>query len=285
MIKRASIKWGIGDALNMRAFLLTFCKQHGVKPKDIKIYMEANQYIFDEEEFILCNNKADFMGLTAYPNFGYIDVQKKFNIKKCDESIAKETNTNFSFDTIVPLKWNTPLNLTLPKKFVTVNNGYGKSVKDFGDNYVYIKKWLHNYWEELVLKIGVPCVQIGGGISCKSIKGCVLNLVDKLSVKESAEVMKRALFHIDIEGMLPILNQHIGGRSVVLFGATGIEDKGRSFNLNLCSNTCTPCYEWGTYKYRKLRLPRFLLDCDQRCVKDLKPDYVIEQIYKNKWLT
>lgn len=285
MIQRASVKWGIGDAFNMRAFLLTYCKQNGITPKDVKVYMEANHYIFEEEGFTICNNKSDFMGLTAYPNFGYIDVQKKFNIKKCDTSIAKETETDFSFETIVPLKWNTKLNITLPRKFVTVNNGYGKSVQDFGDNYVYLKKWLHNYWEELVLKIGVPCVQIGGGISCKPIKGCVLNLVDKLSVKESAEVMKKALFHIDIEGMLPILNQHIGGRSVVLFGATGIEDKGRSFNLNLCSNTCTPCYEWGTFKYKKLRIPKHLILCDLKCMENLKPDYVINQIYKHKWLT
>ena len=284
MIHRASVKWGIGDALNMRAFLLTYCKQKGTKPKDINLYMEANHYIFENEGFIIGNNKREFMGLTAYPNFGYIDIQKKFDIKKCDESIAKETDTDFSFDTIVPLNWNTKIDISLPKNFVTINNGYGKSVQDIGDNYVYLKKWLHTYWEELVLKIGVPCVQIGGGISCKPIKGCVLNLVDKLSVKESAEVMKRALFHIDIEGMLPILNQHIGGRSVVLFGATGIEDKGRSFNLNLSSNTCTPCYEWGTFKYRKLRLLRNQLLCDQRCMKDLKPDYVIERIYEEGWL-
>lgn len=285
MIKRASVKWGIGDALNMRAFLLTYCKQKGIKPKDINLYMEANQYIFEGEGFNIGTNKKDFMGLTAYPNFGYIDVPKKFNIQKCDESIAKETGIDFSFDTIVPIKWNTSLSISLPKKFVTINNGYGKSVQDFGDNYVYIKKWWHTYWEELVLKIGVPCVQIGGGISCKPIKGCVLNLVDKLSVKESTEVMKRAFFHIDIEGMLPILNQHIGGRSVVLFGATAIEDKGRSFNLNLRANTCVPCYEWGNNRHKKLRIPKNLLDCDVRCMKDLKPDYVIDQIYKHKWLT
>lgn len=285
MIKRASVKWGIGDAFNMRAFLLTYCKQHNIKPKDIKIYVEANWYIFEQEGFTRGFYKSDFMGLTAYPNFGYIDVQKKFNIKKCDESIAKETGTDFSFDTRVPLNWETPLDLELPKKFITVNNGYGKSKDDVGDNWYYLKKWKHEYWEELVKKIGIPCVQIGGGISCKPIKGCVMNLVNRLSVKQSAEVMKKALFHIDIEGMLPILNQHIGGRSVVLFGATGIEDKGRSFNLNLCSNTCTPCYEWGTFKYKKLRIPKHLIMCDLKCMENLKPDYVIDQIYKNKWLT
>lgn len=284
MISKAGIIYGIGDALNARAFLLTYCKQKKIPTSKITIYTDKYWFLFEKEGFNRELDRNKMRGLVGYRNFCNYDLPKKYDIKKCDECIAKNAGINFSFDTIVPLKWNTPLNITLPRRFITINNGVGKYIESSGNNYVYIKQWIHRYWEELVLKIGIPCVQIGGGGSCKPIKGCVLNLVDKLSVKESAEVMKRALFHIDIEGMLPILNQHLGGKSVVLFGATGIEDKGRSFNLNLCSNTCTPCYEWGTFKNKQLRIPSNLLGCNQKCMTDLKPDWVVEQIYKNKWL-
>mgnify|MGYP007038200677 CR=1 FL=1 len=82
---------------------------------------------------------------------------------------------------------------------------------------------------------------------------------------------------------MPIFNQHLGGKSVVLFGATAIENQVRSFNLNLRSGTCTPCYAWGTHKY-KLAVKKEDLLCGAHCMKDLKPEYVVEQIYKNKWL-
>lgn len=100
---------------------------------------------------------------------------------------------------------------------------------------------------------------------------------------ETGTILRGALFHVDMEGGLPIFNQHLGGKSVVLFGPTAIENQGRSFNLNLRSGTCTPCYEWGTYKY-KLAVKKEDLLCGGHCMKDLKPEYVVEQIYKNKWL-
>lgn len=280
MITKAGIIYGLGDALNARAFLLTYCKQKGIEHKSIKIF---TQYwdIFKDEGFIRETNRDKMKGLIGYRNFCNYDLPKKYDIKKCDECIAKNAEIDFSFDTIVPLNWNTPLNISLPRKFVTVNNGVGKYA---GSNYIYIKQWLQKYWEDLVLKIGVPCVQIGSGDSCTPIKGCVLNLVNKTNIYQTAEVMKKALFHIDIEGALPILNQHIGKKSVVLFGATGIGDKGRSFNLNLCSDVCNPCYEWGTFRHTQLRVRKGMLDCDKKCMTELKPDYVIERIYQEKWL-
>ena len=281
MITKAGIIYGIGDALNARAFLLTYCKQKKIPTSKITVYTDKYWFLFEKEGFKRELDRSKMRGLIGYKNFCNYDLPKKYDIMKCDECIAKNAEIDFSFDTIVPLNWKTELKIDLPRRFVTVNNGVGKYV---GSNYIYIKQWLQKYWEKLVLKIGIPCVQIGNGDSCSPIKGCVLNLVNKTDIFQTAEVMKRALFHIDIEGMLPILNQHIGGKSVVLFGATGIEDKGRSFNLNLSSNTCTPCYEWGSFKHKNLRISSSLIDCDLRCMRELKPDYVIEQIYKNKWL-
>lgn len=282
MITKAGIIYGLGDALNARAFLLTYCKQKNYPTSNITIYTDKYWYLFEKEGFKRELDRKKMMGLVGYRNFCNYDLPKKYNIMKCDECIAKNAGIDFSFDTIVPLNWKTDLNLALPKKFVTVNYGHGERV---GLGEECIKVWDIKYWEELVLKIGIPCVQIGGGTTCKPIKGCVLNLVNKLSIKESAEVMKKALFHIDIEGGLVVLNQHIGKRSVVLFGSTAIENQGRSFNLNLRSNVCEPCYEWGKMRHKRLKYNLSMLDCRMECMSALKPDYVIEQIYKHKWLT
>lgn len=283
MITKAGIIYGIGDCLNGRAFLVTYCKQKGIEPKNIKVYTPYWE-LFEKEGFTRELDRNRMRGLIGYRNFCNYDMPKVYDIPKLDECIAKNAGIDFSFDTRVPLNWNTPLNITLPKSFVTVNNGYGRlSGNPYDLNTICTKSWDIQYWNELVLKIGIPCIQIGSGASCLPIKHTVLNLVDKLTLKQSAEVMKRALFHIDIEGGLVILNQHLGGRSVVLFGPTAIENQGRSFNLNISANVCEPCYEWGGNRY-KLKVNKKDLLCGQKCMKELKPDYVIERIYKEGWL-
>lgn len=285
MITKAGIIYGLGDALNARAFLLTYCKQKGIETKSIKVYSQYWDLLFKDEGFTRETDRNKMKGLIGYRNFCNYDLPKKYDIMKCDECIAKNAEIDFSFDTIVPLNWKTNLSLVLPKKFVTVNNGYGRlSGNPLDKNIICTKAWSLEYWNELVLKIGVPCVQIGSGDSCFPIKHTILNLVNKLNIKESAEVMKRALFHIDIEGGLVYLNQHLGGKSVVLFGSSAPQNQGRSFNLNLRADYCEPCYEWGSNKY-KLKMNINNLPCKARCMKELKPDYVIDQIYKHKWLT
>lgn len=284
MISRVGLIAGLGDALNARAFLITYCKQKGIKQESIGIYTDSYWDLFKGTTFKRGLIRSAFGGLIGYKNFGNYDMPKTFEHDKCDLCIAKNAGIDFSFDTRVPFEWNTPLNYSLPKYFVTVHNGFGKfSGSANNSNKICTKAWNNKYWEELVLKIGVPCVQIGYGASCSPIKGVVTDFTNKLNIFQIAEVMKRALFHIDIEGGYVIFNQHLGGRSVVLFGPTAIENQGRSFNLNIRANTCTPCYEWGTHKY-KLNMDKNRLPCKAHCMTDIKPDYVIEQIYKHGWL-
>lgn len=284
MITKAGIIYGLGDALNARAFLLTYCKQKNYPTKNITIYTDKYWFLFEKEGFRRELDRSKMRGLVGYKNFCNYDLPKKYDIMKCDECIAKNAGIDFSFDTIVPLNWDTKIDLVLPKRFVTVNDGYGRlSGNPLDKNIICTKAWSVEYWSELVLKIGIPCIQIGSGDSCFPIKHTILNLVNKLTLQQSAEVMKRALFHIDIEGGLVYLNQHLGKKSVVLFGSSAPQNQGRSFNLNLRADYCEPCYEWGKNKY-KLKMYKDALPCQARCMKELKPDYVIDQIYKNKWL-
>ena len=284
MITKAIINYGMGDALNARAFLLNYCKQKGIRPESIQIYSPKYWWMFEGLGFRRGFNKIDFRGLTPYRNFGKYNLLKQYTPEKLDLCIAKNAGIDFSFEFIELLpKYKEP-DIKLPERFITFNTGYGElSGKPHDLGYVCTKAWPIEYWQKLVDLLKIPCVQIGAGKSCKIVSNSILNLVDKLNIKQSAEVMRKALFHIDIEGGLPILNQHLGGKSVVLFGPTAIEQQGRSFNLNLRANTCTPCYEWGTND-KSLAMLKKDLPCNAHCMKDLKPEYVVEEIYKNKWL-
>jgi len=275
--------YGMGDALNTRAFLLAYCEQKPQAKNETQIFTKFPE-LFEGDGFII-NKPINNYNAILYRNFGnFIGIPKKYDLKNCDECIAKNAGIDFSFEQIRPLNWKREnLDFSLPEKFVTVN--YGHDENNYTDDItICLKMWSTNYWETLIKTIGIPVIQIGKGKYCKELKGATLNLVNKLSLKQSAEVMRRALFHIDVEGGLTILNQHLGGRSVVLFGPTNVEEKGRSFNLNLRHCDCKPCYEGEFGRRTSLYVRKGGLMCYNRCMTELTPEYVVEQIYKNKWL-
>lgn len=283
-IKKASIIYGIGDALNARSFLVEYCRQKNIPTNKIAIYTEKYWWMFEDLGFNRGKFRTEFKNLTSFKNFGCYDMQNTYQTDKCDACIAKSAGIEYSFDVKTPLPHYAKPYIKLPDKYVTINTGFGEFSGRVGDqDYICTKSWPIPYWEKLVSMLNVPIVQIGAGKSCTPVKCVSLNLIDKTTLKETAEVLRGAMFHIDIEGGLPTLNQHVGGKSVVLFGPTAIENQGRSFNLNLRANTCTPCYEWGTHKYN-LCVRKDQLPCKAHCMTDLKPEYVAKQIYKSKWL-
>ena len=282
IITKANAIYGMGDALNERAFLVTYCQQKKIPTSSISIYTEKYWWMFEGLGFR--RSPVNFVGLYAYKNFGKYDLPRFFKPTKLDRCIAMNAGIDYTFDVCVPLPRYTPPDVKLPKKFITFNTGYGElSGNPENKNGVCLKSWPKEHWAEFVEKIGVPCVQVGAGKSCEIIPGA-LNLVNQLTIQESAEVMRKGLFHIDMEGGLSILNQHLGKKSVVLFGPTAPEQQGRSFNLNLRSDICMPCYEWGSYRYHKLYEDRNKLSCKVECMKGLKPDFVISKIKEAKML-
>lgn len=279
---------GMGDALSTRAFLFEYCRQKNIPHSDIIIYAGRHEVLFENDNFVMRDISKAPKNLNWFDSFAKFSFQKNYrNHIQRDLMISRNAGINFSWQHKEPLNWTCPdiNNLNLPEKFVTVNYGFDHTAIP---NHICAKMWSMKYWEELVKKIGVRCIQIGGGKNTKEIKGVYLSFLNKINIKESAEIMKRALFHIDTEGGLPILNHHLGGKSAVLFGATAIQTFGFKENLNIVNNTCrnSPCDprqikggNVGIYQQTNH------LQCDLRCMKELKPDYVIDQIYKNKWLT
>ena len=283
MITKASMIYGMGDSLNGRAFLVTYCKQKNIPTSSITIYTEKYWWMFEGLGFKRTLVKP--MGLYPYKNFGRYDLPRFFRPNELDQCIAMNAQINYSFEVCVPFPEYKLPDIKLPKKFITFNTGYGDLTGNPKEkNKVCIKAWPIKYWEEFVRKIGVPCVQVGAGPSCVSIPGVALDLVNKLTIQESIEVMRRGLFHVDMEGGLAILNQHLGKKSVVLFGPTAIENQGRSFNLNLRSNVCTPCYEWGKQIHTTLYEDPKKLGCSIECMASLTPDFVIQKIKDSGWL-
>ena len=286
MISKVGLIAGMGDALNARSFLVEYCKQKNIPRSQIAIYTERYWWMFEGMGFTRGLYRVDFRGLIGFKNFGNYDMTPKYNLPELDKHIAKNAGIQYSFEvrTPFPAGFAKKPNLALPLRYVTINTGYGRfSGKAGNAAYVCTKSWPISHWERLVKLLNVPVVQLGAGPSCEPVKGAI-NLLDKTTINETAYILQHALFHIDMEGGLPILMQHVGGRSVVLFGPTAIENQGRSFNLNLRADTCTPCYEWGTNKY-KLAMRKEELPCKAHCMRDLKPEYVAAQIYKEKWLS
>lgn len=285
MISRASSICGMGDALNQRAFLVAYCKEKNIPRSQISVYTEKYWWAFEGLGFRRGLVRRDFGGLVAFKNFGFYDMPQVYQNDELDVNIAQNAGIRYSFEVCVPFQRFTPPNVELPSRFITFNTGFGDLSGRPGDRaYICLKSWPSAYWAEFVRKIGVPCVQIGGGASCEIIPGTALNLVNKLTIRESAEIMRRALFHVDMEGGLPILAQHLGKRSVVLFGPTAIENQGRSFNLNIRCSNCQPCYEWGSKIHKRLYALKTALPCGAKCMRDITPDYVANQITKAGWL-
>lgn len=279
LITKASSIYGMGDALNQRAFLCAYCKQKGIPHKAISVYTERYHWMFDCLGFTMGRVRKDFGGLVAYRNFGFYDLERTSNELEVDVNIAKNAEVDYTFERCVLFPRFQPPQINLPKKYITFNTGFFE--KAGNKSYISLKSWPKEFWEYFVKNIGVPCVQIGAGLSCEIIKGTALNLVNRLTIKESAEVMRGGLFHIDMEGGLTILNQHLGKKSVVLFGPCAIKNQGRSFNLNLSANVCEPCYEWRDWNASKsLYLPKSACTCGAKCMKSLKPDFVINEIHK-----
>ena len=278
---------GMGDALSARSFLIYYCNKKNISRNNIIIYTNRHKILFENDGFILKDEKDAPVGLVWYDSFGKFNFVKRYrdHIHR-DNYISRNSGVEYSWQHAEPLNWNRPdiSHLSLPDKFITVN--YGCDAIAIPDS-ICTKMWPIEYWTKFVSRINIPCIQIGGGINTKSIPGVAENFLNKLNIKESAEVMKRALFHVDTEGGLTILNHHLGGKTVVLYGPTAIETFGFNENLNIRNNTCSnsPCDprqikggHIGIYQDRNNP------QCDNRCMKELKPDYVIEEIYKNGWL-
>lgn len=288
MITRVSLIGGIGDALNARSFLVAYCEQKRYGRDAITIYSPNHWWMFDGMGFKRSLDRRLFRHLVPYKNFGNYDLTKLHDIDKADECIAKNAGINYRFENITSLPEYGNLDIPLPEKFITFNTGYGELSGDpTNPDYVCTKAWPIENWEKLIFMLeaaGIACVQIGSGPSSKPVQAATKSYVNLLSLQGTSMVMRKAMFHIDIEGGLVIMAQHVGRKAVVLFGPCAVENQGRSFNMNIRCTDCPPCYEWDGNRLPTLCVPKKELKCKAHCMTDIKPEYVFDRLKEKAWI-
>lgn len=150
------------------------------------------------------------------------------------------------------------------------------------------KKWLWEYYVEVIDKVAMPVVLLGGASEMKEAsqiiasvkeKGKVLNLVDKLSLLEVGAWIKRArllithdtgLMHMGATLKTPMIT--LWGNTVPEFGMTPY----RGGPHVLFENPFVPCRPCSKLGFQECPKKHFL------CMRSIKPELVIAQV--QAWL-
>ncbi|HJV65242.1 MAG TPA: glycosyltransferase family 9 protein [Geomonas sp.] len=138
-----------------------------------------------------------------------------------------------------------------PYGYLTIHHGSDNKMvlPDGSGCALQTKNWHLDRWAEAVSHfsaLGWPVIQLGLADE-ESIPGTV-NLLGKLSVKQTAAVLKYASFHLDSEGGLVHLSQAVKTRSVVVFGPTPISLFGYPKNANVAAGECANCF-WSDVRW------------------------------------
>lgn len=159
-------------------------------------------------------------------------------------------------------------------KYITINieNGTGNENKDVA------KTWPKKYFIIVVKMIkrtypDVSIIQIG------SKDGPLLEHADQSIMGKDfglvAEVLRNALFHIDIEGGLVHLASQIGTKCIVLFGPTPSAYFAYENNINIQIGDCHGCYSFYQDAGRCAKGMK-----EPKCMYEITPTLVMEHIDK-----
>ena len=94
----AVANYGIGDALNQRAFLVSYCKQKNIPTSSIAIYTDKYWWMFKDLGFRKKFFKPNLKKLVPYRNFGLFDLPKTSNCPELDKCIAQNAQIKYSFE-------------------------------------------------------------------------------------------------------------------------------------------------------------------------------------------
>lgn len=127
--------------------------------------------------------------------------------------------------------------------FITIHDGYDNANENIKDRSM--KNWTIEHWEQVteLLKYRgkLKVLQLGGPTSRK-IPGVNYDLVGKLTLNESMQVLAKSLLHLDSESGLVHAAHMMGVKSLVLFGPTNLKFFGYEDNINIAPNFCGDCW-------------------------------------------
>jgi ADP-heptose:LPS heptosyltransferase len=124
---------------------------------------------------------------------------------------------------------------------------------------------------------GFHTVQLGAAHE-PLVEGVKTDFRGRLTIRQSASVLKLALCYIGPEGGLVHLAKAVNTPSVVYFGSTPLSFFGYSGNVNLSSNSCNGC--WWTKREWMIRCIN--IDAPNICMHSLKEITVIESVEELK---
>ena len=119
----------------------------------------------------------------------------------------------------------------------------------------------------------ITVVQVGGQ-SSQSIPRVDLNLVNRTSLGETAELLRGALLHLDSEGGLVHLASAVGTKSCVVFGPTPVTYFAYKDNINLPPPACGDCW-WATDDWQS-NCPRGL--AKPQCLSERTPESIVDAV-------
>lgn len=190
-----------------------------------------DQYMYRFPHFInmLCRQANELqlsmfglMGLTANLPISMQSALQFYMTKKDDEALRQIPNA----------------------PFITVHNGAQKSMMAQTENGRITKMLPPQTWNDIAAGLrhdGHMLVQLGEDNE-PLIDGVTVDLRGKLTLSETATVLRQALCHVDTEGGLMHLARAVQTRSVILFGPTSAPFFGYPDNINMEPKTCSNCY-------------------------------------------
>jgi ADP-heptose:LPS heptosyltransferase/ubiquinone/menaquinone biosynthesis C-methylase UbiE len=159
-----------------------------------------------------------------------------------------------------------------PYKYITVHHGCDSrmTLPDNSGTDMQSKNWFTDRWEAVVEELsqhGYTVVQLG--MDGEPRINLTYNLLGKLTLRETATVLKYAALHLDAEGGLVHLARAVSTRSVVIFGPTPVSLYGYRENINIAEGECRNCF-WSDIRWF------------QRCPKGYQTPKCMDQISSRK---
>jgi len=200
-----------------------------------------------------------FNGENCYTGFNYGDV---FSIKDIQIKIPS------------PKKYIEQFEKIGLKDYITINTGNGTSKEALP----IAKSWPAERFQKVANMFkqkypNIKIVQIGLPDEPK------IDGIDEYVMGESfglvAEILRNAIFHLDIEGGLVHLASQIGTKCIVLFGPTLTEYNAYENNINIRVGDCHGCY--GLY-LNTSQCARYMKEPE--CMYNITPEIVMKYIDK-----
>ena len=243
-------------------------------------YMNKNDF-YENRTFIERINKlierCKFENFNFNTPYAVMFYRRMYNKENC--------YTGFNYGDVFSIK-DIQIKIPSPQKYIeqfkkiglqnyiTINTGNGTNK----DSVAVAKSWpkerfqkVSNMFKERYPNIKI--VQIGLPEESKIIGA------DKYFMGESfglvAEILRNAIFHLDIEGGLVHLASQIGTKCIVLFGPTLTEYNAYENNINIKVGDCHGCYSLYLDNNRCARNMK-----EPECMYNITPEIVMECIDK-----